>query len=53
MIIGKAREDGFLSEGEIRELMSAALEEPEQAIIVDAAASPEDIVSTIREKIGI
>jgi gluconokinase len=31
----------------------AILEEPEQAIIVDAAASPEDIVATIREKIGV
>ena len=29
MIIGKAREDGFLSESEIRELMSAALERAE------------------------
>jgi gluconokinase len=31
----------------------ATLEEPEQAIIIDAAASPDDIVATIRERIGI
>jgi gluconokinase len=31
----------------------AILEEPEQALIVDAGASPEDIVAIIREKLGI
>ena len=31
----------------------AILEEPQQAFVVDAEVSPEDIVNTIREKIGI
>jgi gluconokinase len=46
------RRDHFMNPSLI-ESQFATLEEPRQAIILDAAASPEDIVATIREKLRI
>lgn len=47
-----ARRDHFMNPSLV-ESQFAILEEPQQAIILDAAASSKDIVAIIREKVGI